>query len=94
MLAEAVRQGYHVVATEPAAALCLMHEYPQLLDDDDARLVAAHSSEACTLPLENAHPGHSCNSICRPVNADPGLSYAVPSQGAAASARPARTCWA
>ena len=34
------------MATEPAAALCLTHEYPQLLDDDDARLVAAHSSEA------------------------------------------------
>jgi FAD/FMN-containing dehydrogenase/Fe-S oxidoreductase len=46
LLAEAVRQGYHVVATEPAAALCLKHEYPQLIDDADARLVADHSSEA------------------------------------------------
>jgi FAD/FMN-containing dehydrogenase/Fe-S oxidoreductase len=46
ILAESVRQGYHIVATEPAAALCLTHEYPQLIDDDDARLVAAHSSEA------------------------------------------------
>jgi Fe-S oxidoreductase len=46
ILAEAIRQGYHVVATEPAAALCLCHEYPQLIDDDDARLVAANSSEA------------------------------------------------
>ena len=54
MLAEAVRQGYHVVATEPAAALCLTHEYPQLLDDDDARLVAANSSEACSY-LWNMH---------------------------------------
>jgi FAD/FMN-containing dehydrogenase/Fe-S oxidoreductase len=48
ILAEAVRQGYHVVATEPAAALCLTREYPQLIDDDDARLLAANSSEACT----------------------------------------------
>lgn len=48
LLAEAVRQGYHVVATEPAAALCLVREYPQLIDDDDARLVAANTSEACT----------------------------------------------
>ncbi len=47
VLAEAVRQGYHVVATEPAAALCLKREYPQLIDEDDARLVARHSSEAC-----------------------------------------------
>jgi FAD/FMN-containing dehydrogenase/Fe-S oxidoreductase len=46
ILAESVRQGYHVIASEPAAALCLTHEYPQLVDDDDARLVAAHSSEA------------------------------------------------
>jgi Fe-S oxidoreductase/FAD/FMN-containing dehydrogenase len=45
LLAEAVRQGYHVVATEPAAALCLKREYPQMLDDDDARLVAENSSD-------------------------------------------------
>lgn len=48
LLAEAVRQDYHVVATEPSAALCLVREYPQLVDDDDARLVAANTSEACS----------------------------------------------
>ncbi len=48
VLAEAVRQGYHVVTTEPAAALCLVREYPNLVDDDDARLVAGNTSEACT----------------------------------------------
>ncbi len=48
VLAEAVRQGYQVVATEPAAALSLIREYPNLLDDDDARLVADNTSEACT----------------------------------------------
>ncbi len=47
LLAEAVRQGYHVVATEPSAALALTREYPQLLDDEDAQLVAHNSSEAC-----------------------------------------------
>ena len=47
ILADAVRQGYHVVATEPSAALCLKHEYLNLIDDDDARLVAENSSEAC-----------------------------------------------
>ena len=47
LLADAIRQGYHVVATEPSAALCLTYEYPQLLDDEDSRLVAAHTSEAC-----------------------------------------------
>jgi Fe-S oxidoreductase len=49
LLAEAVRQGYHVVASEPAAALTLVQEYPMLLDDsDDSRLVAENTSEACT----------------------------------------------
>jgi len=48
LLAEPVRQGYRVVATEPSAALCLVHEYPQLVDDDDARLVAENSGEACS----------------------------------------------
>lgn len=47
ILSEAVRQGYTVVATEPAAALCLQHEYPNLLDNEDAHLVAEHSHEAC-----------------------------------------------
>jgi Fe-S oxidoreductase len=48
LLADAVRQGYHVLATEPAAAVCLTHEYLHLVDDDDARLLAAHSGEACS----------------------------------------------
>ncbi len=48
MLAEAVRRGYTIVATEPSAALALAHEYPILLDDDeDAVLVAEHTHEAC-----------------------------------------------
>ena len=47
MLAECVRQGYTVVATEPSAVLCLKHEYPNLLDSEDAHLVAEHSHEAC-----------------------------------------------
>jgi Fe-S oxidoreductase len=47
-LAESVRRGYTVVATEPSAVLALTHEYPILLDDDDdALLVAAHVQEAC-----------------------------------------------
>jgi Fe-S oxidoreductase len=48
LLADAIRQGYEVVATEPSAALALSHEYPNLLDDDETRLVAAHSSEGCS----------------------------------------------
>lgn len=47
LLADAIRQGYHVVATEPSAALCLTYEYPNLLGDADSALVAEHTSEAC-----------------------------------------------
>ena len=48
LLAEAVRQGYSIVSTEPSAVLALSHEYPQLLPDDpDAAMVAQNSFEAC-----------------------------------------------
>ncbi|QDV64708.1 FAD-binding and (Fe-S)-binding domain-containing protein [Crateriforma conspicua] len=57
MLAEHVRQGYTIVATEPAAALCLKYEYPNLLDDEDAHLVAKHSYEACSY-LWELHQGN------------------------------------
>lgn len=47
-LAEAVRDGYAIVATEPSAVLALTHEYLHLLpDEEDARLVAASTFEAC-----------------------------------------------
>ncbi len=45
-LAEAVRQGYEIVTTEPTAALCLKQEYVHILDNEEARLVAAHTWEA------------------------------------------------
>ncbi|MEM8944216.1 MAG: anaerobic glycerol-3-phosphate dehydrogenase subunit C [Planctomycetota bacterium] len=48
LLAEAVRQGYKVVATEPSAVLALTHEYPTLLPGDhDAKLVSENTYEAC-----------------------------------------------
>ncbi len=75
VLAESIRQGYHVVATEPAAALCLAHEYPQLLDDDDSRLVAANSSEVCTY-LWNLHTRGQLQLDLRPLDAM--LGYHAP----------------
>ena len=74
-LAEAVRQGYEVVTTEPAAALCLTHEYPQLIDDDDARLLAQHSSEACTF-LWKMHMRGSLQLDFKPIHAT--LGYHMP----------------
>jgi Fe-S oxidoreductase len=47
-LAEAVRQGYSIISTEPSVVLALTHEYPILLDrDEDSLLVAQHTFEAC-----------------------------------------------
>lgn len=47
-LAEAVRDGYAIVATEPSSVLALTHEYRNLLpDDEDTELVAASTYEAC-----------------------------------------------
>jgi FAD/FMN-containing dehydrogenase/Fe-S oxidoreductase len=68
LLAEAVRQGYHVVATEPSAALALTREYPALLDDDDARAVAENTSEACSY-LWKLHQNGALQLDLRPVNA-------------------------
>jgi FAD/FMN-containing dehydrogenase/Fe-S oxidoreductase len=67
LLADAVRQGYHVVATEPSAALALKREYPQLLDDEDARLVAQNSSEACSF-LWKLHQSGQLALDFRPLN--------------------------
>ncbi len=68
LLAEAVRQGYHVVTTEPSAALALTHEYPHLLDDDESRLVAANTSEACTY-LWRLHQSGKLQLDLEPINA-------------------------
>ncbi len=48
LLADYVRQGYHVVATEPSAALAIKHEYQNILDDEDAKLVSQNTSDACS----------------------------------------------
>ena len=48
VLSEAVRQGYRIISTEPAAVTCLTHDYPLLLDDDEASRVAAATTDATT----------------------------------------------
>ncbi len=48
LLADAVRQGYEIVTTEPSAALCLQHEYRNLMQDEDTELIAKHASEVCS----------------------------------------------
>ncbi|MGE0607090.1 MAG: FAD-binding and (Fe-S)-binding domain-containing protein [Pirellulales bacterium] len=75
LLAEAVRQGYQIVTSEPSTALCLTREYPSLINDDDARLVAANTSEACTY-LWKMHQSGSLQLDFQPVNAN--LGYHLP----------------
>ena len=75
LLAEAVRQGYNIVATEPAAVLCLTHEYLHLIDDEDSRLVAAHTSEACSY-LWKMHLTGKLQLDFKPVHAS--LGYHTP----------------
>jgi Fe-S oxidoreductase len=45
ILADLAREGYAILCSEPTAALMLRHDYVDLLDDPDARLVAEHVSE-------------------------------------------------
>ncbi|HBE68397.1 MAG TPA: FAD-binding oxidoreductase, partial [Planctomycetaceae bacterium] len=45
ILAEAVRQGYDIVTSEPSAALCLQQEYPSLLPGEETELIAANCYE-------------------------------------------------
>jgi FAD/FMN-containing dehydrogenase/Fe-S oxidoreductase len=75
VLADAVRQGFHVVATEPAAALCLTHEYLNLVDDEEARIVAANTSEACSY-LWKMHLTGKLQLDLKPVHAS--LGYHTP----------------
>ena len=66
LLADAIRQGYLVITTEPAAAMCLTREYPNLLDSDDARLVAENTVDAC-LYLWQMHEDGQLETDLQPI---------------------------
>ncbi len=48
-LVEAVRAGRKIVSAEPSTVLCLTRDYPHLLADDDARLIADNTIEATSI---------------------------------------------
>jgi Fe-S oxidoreductase len=75
LLADAVRQGYEIVCTEPTAALCLTREYPNLIEDDDARLVAEHTHDACEY-LWKLHEAGKLELNFQPLNLT--LGYHMP----------------
>ncbi len=71
LLAEWVRQGYQVVVTEPSAALAISHEYLAFVDDEDAKLVAENTLDACTY-LWQLHQNGDLELDFKPLNASVG----------------------
>ncbi|MEC9095788.1 MAG: FAD-linked oxidase C-terminal domain-containing protein, partial [Planctomycetota bacterium] len=67
LLAEAARQGYTIITTEPTAAMCLTQEYPNLLGSDDAELVAKNTQDACHY-LWGLHEDGKLELDLQPVN--------------------------
>jgi FAD/FMN-containing dehydrogenase/Fe-S oxidoreductase len=52
ILAEVAREGMPIICAEPTAALMLRHDYPDLVDDPDASLVAGQVVELTTFLWE------------------------------------------
>src|SRR5947209_5182633 len=75
-LAQLVREGYTVVCTEPTAALMLTQDYLDLLDDPDARLVAANTVELTALLAELHRAGKLRTDFAAPL--DLTLGHHVP----------------
>ncbi len=67
ILAEAIRQGYEIVTSEPSAAMCLRHEYVNLLGDDESRLVADHSLDITSF-LWKLHQAGKFELDFKPIN--------------------------
>ncbi|MEC7564109.1 MAG: anaerobic glycerol-3-phosphate dehydrogenase subunit C [Planctomycetota bacterium] len=67
LLADAIRQGYTVITSEPSASMCLTQEYPALLDDDDANLVAENTQDVCHY-LWNLHRRGKLELTFKPLN--------------------------
>jgi Fe-S oxidoreductase len=75
ILAGLVRDGYRVVCTEPTAALAITQDYLDLLDDADARLVAANTTEF-TAFLWELHEAGELRADFRPLEVT--LGHHVP----------------
>ena len=57
ILAEAVRLGYRIVCTEPAAVTAIVHDYPLLVEDDDLERVVEATCDATTYLWEMHRDG-------------------------------------
>jgi FAD/FMN-containing dehydrogenase/Fe-S oxidoreductase len=66
VLADLAREGFPIVCSEPTAALMLRHDYPYLLDDPDAQLVADRVVE-CTSLLWSMHEAGRLRTDFKPL---------------------------
>jgi FAD/FMN-containing dehydrogenase/Fe-S oxidoreductase len=67
LLAEVAREGYTILCSEPTAALMLQHDYLDLVDDPDAKLVAAQTVEFTSF-LWNLHQQGRLRTDFAPLN--------------------------
>ena len=74
LFADAVRQGYKVVTLDPASAACFRYEYPTILDDEDATLLAENTSDACEY-LWSLHQRGKLQLDFHPINLNVGYHY-------------------
>ena len=93
VLANAVRDGYTVVCSEPTAALMLRQEYVKLTEDLDAELVAANTMDVGQYLLGLEARGQ-LPQAARAAACPRRLSSAVPSRERSTSARRASSCCA
>ncbi len=72
VLADLAREGYPILCSEPTAAVMLRHDALDLLDDADARLVAAQTVESTAFlvgPAPARQPAHGFRRRCRSPSA-------------------------
>lgn len=67
LLADAVRQGYKILTTEPSAALCLREEYRSLFNNEDTQLIAENTFEASSY-LWSMHNNNELELDFKPVS--------------------------
>ena len=63
LLSDAIRRGYHVITTEPSAAMALTREYPSVIDNEDTRLIAENTSDACSYLWEMHKSGELAHDL-------------------------------
>jgi Fe-S oxidoreductase len=61
VLTDAVRLGYEIIATEPAAVTAIQHDYPLLLDDEELPRVVAATRHATDYLWELQQEGRLLN---------------------------------